>query len=266
MREAAIETLTAAYGDGQLTLDEYDERVAGVLAADNNWRLERWINDLQTPSSLQATDPGRLPGRLGRHTRTWWDDLRRDWAKYPRRGKVAVVALVLTLSGTLAGGAVYEAVRDAPSVVAEQQVTSGLGEFRTAYEAEFDTTTVGGLQIDPGYVRFQVPVEDDPPRFQDWTLQDDSFASTGRIRGGRPGVVDLAQIDVGAVEETLRRGVAELGVADASAVTTIISPDTGSEGRITLVISNEFRESARVTTDFNGRELSRQPFVEPGES
>lgn len=265
VREAAIATLTAAYGDGQLTLEEYDERVAGVLAADNAWRLERWINDLQQPS-VKAPAPPRPRRSAFKGLRRPWEELRQDWARYPRTAKVAIAALALAVSGTLVGGVVYEAVRDDSSVVAEQRLTSGLGDFRTEYEAEFGTTTVGDLQIDPGYVRVAEPVEDDPPRFQGWAFQNGSFSEVGGVRGGPPGVVDLALVDVAAVEATLNDAVAELGVPEASKVTTIISPPgAGQEQRITLLISNDFAESARLTTDFAGQELTRQPFVEPGE-
>lgn len=264
-REAAIATLTAAYGDGQLTLEEYDERVAGVLAADNSWRLERWINDLQQPAKSNDQAP-RQPSAFSRRVGTWWHDLRQDWATYPRAGKVAVAALVLAVSGSLVGGVVHEVVRDDSSAVSQPRMSSGLGEFRTQYEAEFDTTRVGELQIDPDYVRVQVPVEDEPPRFQAWALQNGSFSDVGGVRGGRAGVVDLALVDISAVEATLNDAVDELGVPDASKVTTIVSPPrSGEEERITLVISNDFSESARLSTDLAGRELTRQPFVERGE-
>lgn len=256
VREAAIELLTTAYGEGQLTPEEYDERVAGVLAADNSWRLERWINDLQVAPTVPTT-----PKTSG------WAALRRDWATVPRAGKVALAAVVLVVGSVWVGTAVHEPAREDSSVVVPRGVTSGIGDFRAAYEDEFGTTTVGNVQIDPGYAHVAVPVEDDPPRFQEYAFQNGSFSETrGGVRGGRAGVVDLALIDVDAVEAALADAVAELGVTGANEVTTIIQPQGSDTGeRITLVISNEFDESARLTTDFAGRELRRQPFVEPGE-
>lgn len=257
VREAAISTLTAAYGDGQLTLEEYDERVAGVLAADNSWRLERWINDLQVSRPSAPAAPKT----------SLWAALRRDWTRFPRAGKVGLAALVLVTSGAWAGVEIYEAVRDEPAVVIQERLTTGLGDFRAAYEAEFGMTTVGNLQIDPGYVQVAVPVEEDPPRFQRYAFQNGSFQELGGgVRGGRAGVVDLALVDVDAVEAALDVAVAELGVPEASEVTTIIQPQgTGDDERVTLVVSNQFDESARLTIDFSGQELRRQPFVEPGE-
>lgn len=179
---------------------------------------------------------------------------------------MAIAAVALAVTGTLLGSVAYEALRDDSSVVVRQGASTGLGDFRAAYAAEFETTLIGSLQIDPGYVRVEVPVETDPPRFQSWALQDGSFSSAGQVRGGRPDVVDLAEIDVDAVDEALERGVEELGVPGVSTVTTIISATgTGSHERITLVLRNEFEETARLVTDFAGRELSRQPFVGPGE-
>lgn len=51
-------------------------------------------------------------------------------------------------------------------------------------------------------------------------------------------------------------------------MTTVIWPDTPAEGEearhlITLVLSNEFDESARLTTDLDGAEVRRTPFVDP---
>lgn len=259
-REAALETLHVAYGDGQITLEEYEERAAGVRAADNAWRLERWTNDLQLP-------PPPTPARR------WWESLRTDWRSYSRRTKIVLVSITLAWVVPGVGLVVYDAVRDPgqdASTVSEQGLSSGLGELREAFEAEFGTTVVGRLQIDPGLARVQVLVETDPPRFQEWLWQDGSFAQQGATRGGQPGTVDLADVDVAAVEATLRSVATGLGVEDVSRVTTIIWPRTPaqtSDGgeRISFALRNDFGETARLTTDLDGRELSRDRFVSPQE-
>lgn len=272
-RESALEALHVAYGEGQISLEEYEERAAGVRAADNAWRLERWTSDLQLRPAPEPEPP--------RGARRWWESLRTDWRSYSRRTKIVLVSVTLAWVVPAVGLVVHDAVRDdgqdagPPGVtVSEQGLSSGLGDLRAAYEAEFDTTTVvGRLQIDPGLARVQVPVEADPPRFQEWIWQDGSFVRQGSIRGGQRGTLDLADVDVAAVDATLRGAATGLGVEDVSRVTTIIwptSPGAGVDGgdgerRISFVLRNDFGETARLTTDLDGRELDRDPFIAPEE-
>lgn len=275
-----METLFAAYGDGQLTLEEYEQRVEGVLAADNAWRLERWVNDLQVPETPEprSTWRSRLAARtapLREGVRDGWRALRDDWRRYPRAARVAIAGAALVVLGGSGAAVILDAVRGDSAVVAQQQVTTGLAEFREAYETEFGTTLVSRVQLDRGdddvrgdYVQVDQPVAFDPPRVQEWGWRGSSFSAVGDVRGATYGVVDLAEVDVDAVEAALRRGVAELGLPEASKVTTIIAPRlTGEDGeeRITLVLRNDFEEEARLTTDFAGRELDRTPFVDPKE-
>lgn len=272
VRDAALEQLTAAYGDGQLTAEEYEERVAGVEAADKAWRLERWINDLQPPPPPVPTVRSRLGDGLAavrEGVRTVWRPLRDDWSSWSRRTKLAVAGGLLAVTAGTVGLVLQEAGSDNPVAVTEQPVTTGLADFRDAYEAEFGTTEVAWVQINPTHAMVREPVHSDPPRYQEWLWQDGAFNPQGTPRGGRPGVVDLAEIDVDAVEATLRRVEHELGVEDVSEVVTLIAPTVVvgavEEQRITLVLSNDFEESARITTDLDGREIRRTPFDDPRE-
>ena len=247
-----MEILTAAYGDGQIGPDEYDERVVGVEEADNARRLERWIDDLQVS-----------PATRTRRKRLWWNDVRGNWKRASLGAKVVTCALVLAATGVV-GGAIARLVMPAdssPAVV--DRLNSGLADFREAYASEFDTTVGGNLQIDPDHVRFEVLVETEPPRSQAWSWQDGTFAEVGSVRSTASGVVDLDDIDVPAIDEALRGAIPGLGVPDVSHVTTIIRPTPGvEEAQVTLMVRNAFEETARLVLDLDGEEISRQSFDE----
>lgn len=281
-RDRATKVLDAAYGDGQITLAEYEQRVRGVREADNAWRLERWVDDLQLPASLVPSSAssdtaqqtsltmreflGTRPVALHRTDQGWWHDLRRNWRRSPRSAKVTICALLLAGTGVIGGAIIQDVTVDEVTVVDERVLSSGLGEFRDAFEDEFDTTVISNLQIDPDYVRFEVLVTTDPPRSQVWAWQDDSFSKVGPVSGTRAGVVDLADIDAAAVDAALRSAVPELRVEDPSEVITIIRPDPGDAApQITLLVRNDFEETGRLVVGPEGEELRREPFTEPGE-
>ncbi len=253
VREEALVTLLAAYGDGQITLAEYEERVAGVHAADNAWRLERCIDDLRGPPPPPPSWRARALGPL----RAWWD-------RTSRGTKVAVGAAAAALVCGLGAAVVLEQTRSDDVVVAvgEERHSSGLEKFRAAYARQFGATDIGWVQIDDDYATFEQPVEADLPRFQRWRWEDGSFRRVGSVHGGSPGTLDLAEIDVAAVDHVVRTSVETLQVEDVSSVTTVLSPQPDGAERITLILRNDYMEQARVTTDFSGRVLTQTPFGE----
>lgn len=77
-REAALEQLAAAAGDGRLTLEEYSARADVALGARTRNELDRVLADLQTPeahpglqtsAAVPAEAPEELKAMLGNQTR-----------------------------------------------------------------------------------------------------------------------------------------------------------------------------------------------------
>src|SRR5690606_20274201 len=114
-RAWALAVVERAYVDGQIGDEEHDERVAGVLAADDRWRLERWIDDLQVPADLPR--PVAPPSVQQREASA------RRRARTLRHGVVAAVAALL-LGGV--GVAVAALRTDDSSSTAQDQLRSGL--------------------------------------------------------------------------------------------------------------------------------------------
>lgn len=244
-RDAARRMLESALADGQLSPDEFEARSQQLDAATGPADVDRTVHDLRPARG--ETRPG-----AGRSSTL-------------RRAGVAAVAVLLV--GGL-GHALTRADEDSPRDDRSQQhqprsLSTGLAEFRSSYEAEFDTTHVGAVQLDPGYARVEQPVESDPPRFQAWSFDGDQFSRQGRVAGGAPGTIDLAEVDVEAVEATVEQGIAGLGLEDPSRVTVVLAPSTAAApARIWISIRNEFGEVASLSTDLEGHEVSRRAFGE----
>lgn len=263
-REAAAELIATAYGDGQLTLEEYQQRLAGVREADNAWRLERWTHDLQAPDPTWQerlrTAAADARQRLGDAVGAAW----RAWCGLSRATRAVVVVAMVVLVASMAW--LISVTPDGGDESA-RHLSSGLAELRDAVEDEFDTTEISALQIDPDYARLEVMVETDPPRTQVWAWQDGSFTEVGTPTGSSLGVFDLDDVDVAAVDETLGDALDELGVPDPSEVTTVIRPVAWSDQlRVSLIVRNDYQEEARLVLDFDGDEISRVPFEDPGSS
>lgn len=258
-----MEVIAAAHGDGQLTLEEYQERVAGVREADSAPQMERWTHDLQTPDPTWQESMRAGVARGVRRVAGWLHAGRAAWGARSRVARAVAIVLTMVVIGSLVW-MVRNIAEDADG--STSGLTSGLDDFREAYEQEFLATEVSALQIDSDYVRFEVLVESDPPRSQVWAWQDGSFDEVGGVSGTVPGVVDLAEIDVDAVDDALDAALPDLGVSDPSQVTTIIRPAAGSDRQqVTLVVRNEFDESGRLVLDLDGAEIRREPFEEPGQ-
>ena len=70
-REAALQLLAGAAGDGRLTLEEYSERADAALGARTRGELERLTGDLQGPAAaLPAEAPHEMTAILSNQTRT----------------------------------------------------------------------------------------------------------------------------------------------------------------------------------------------------
>ena len=70
-RERSVDRLRAAAGDGQLTMEELDERCSAAYAATTRGELERLTADLQAPGTPRRPG-GRSPCGPARAARAGW--------------------------------------------------------------------------------------------------------------------------------------------------------------------------------------------------
>lgn len=258
--------LDAALVDGQISSDEHHERLGLVLHADDSRQVARALLDLQAPPP-----PPPSPPTVGDRMRAALGEARDRWRAADRQTRIATrlwVALVVGATVTTVVSAVVHE-EEPPPALTPARAMDGFEEVVTAYEEQFDTTLVGGLQFDVGGERLDdhfgtahVPVEGETERYEQWILSGDDFTETDRHSSGQP-LVDLAALDPDRVEQDLARAWDGLGVEDPDKVMIVVRSSTDEEPTITYVVANEYRESGQLVTDLEGTELRRSPFEPP---
>lgn len=272
-REHAVRVLDQAYSDGQIDGDEHQARLTRVMTAKDARHLRWQLLDLQPPPPAPLTRRERFAagraavrstaGRASGRVAHWW-------RHGPTHTKVTAGVVVLLFGGSLAL-AVVQPGSDEPhtpgmaALTAEPDSAERIAAFREAFEGEFGTTITGTVQLDDEVVRVEVPDVGSAGRARVWYLQNGAFNDYDQY-ATNPGLpVDLAAIDVKAAQRSLDVAFAELGVEEPDDVTIMIWHNaTVDAPRISYVVRNRYQESGRLSTDFAGNELRREPFEAPG--
>lgn len=247
-RDEAVEVINAAYGEGQLTAVQREDRVHRALTATHLGDLHQLTADLQ-PEAPAAPEPPN------------------PWRSSSRRAKVAVAAAVLVVVGggvvaTQVGSDDDAVVRAVPEHVVPA-TAEGLAELIADQEEELGTTRSYLVSLQHEMSSVRVPTDDGRSRFQEWRPEEDgSFTPRDEVRGaGDYREFDLADVDIDALADTIDRAWAELEVPDPTDTTLVIQHGEFDDGpRISITVSNEFGEHGYVVTDLAGRELQRREF------
>lgn len=256
-RAATCSMLDAALGDGQLSDDDHRALTELAGAAKTLGELAELTADLQQRSDAPA---GPRPPR-SRH-RQWFSSV------------VVLVTLVAGIAGfalmyrpavdrSMPGRAELEAV--APLVIPTPSpvTVEGITLFRDNYRARFGDTMVDDVSFFPEHasVTRQSSVRD--TLAEDYTYYG-GFVASGDPSSRRSGTVavDLASLDMVALERLIRSALERLGVEKARVSHINFDQDTGSNPRpsVTIYVDNEFKESAFLEATPAGEIIREYPF------
>lgn len=278
-RDAVTNRLEQGYADGQLDRVEWESRTNRALSAKTLADLHGLVDDLQVDED---------------------DDLQPLARPQRRRWLIGVVAAIviagafgvraLTQENDPAPQRADRSTVTAPEIDAAPEVDSqpevepepateeipepltykAFQAFVKAYRDRFDTTVLYEPRFyDNGNVHFSVPYGpvgknridgmfwDAKNGFDDWT---DPETNTFHI-----GLVDLAKVDFKALARNVVHARKYLNVDNPEVSVSIErDPDLRPQVRVEFYVSNDFSESASMTTTLSGRQLSSSPFVVEG--
>jgi hypothetical protein len=140
----------------------------------------------------------------------------------------------------------------------------GVQGFLEEYRKRFGSLRTAGITFYDDYVVMDVPVPG-RNRHQGWLYRRDSgFTDFGGISANFPGttIVDLGDLDVGAMIRNLARAKRTLGVEDISTSYVIVRqfPSDTNGPAANIYVSNEFHESGYLATTIAGRALRSYPY------
>lgn len=232
--------LDAAYGDGQLGVDDYEARTAAAMHARTLGDLWALTEDLQIPDHLrESTEPPA--GETGQsHRRLFLAAV---------VGAVVVCAVaVYLLSSKAAGGdqstgasgstAAQSAASGEPGPIAVEPIdlhtADGIREFVRLFEVQFHDAIADGVDLyrDDAIVVRMVPHQ--PHRNLRWRFSGgfEQWTTQSGIRDQDQQTVDLAQLDADRVGDLI-----------ATAPQRVLRPS----GRIDLVAIRTYNGEPRVT-------------------
>lgn len=278
-RDAAIEVIEAAYGDGQLSDADREIRVGNALRASTLSELQVLTADLQgAPDAavpLTKAAPTRRAGGVDQPGGS------------VRNRVVAGLATLLLILGigvtglaiALGGGdedADPTSVREAPAApqVADpvEEVEEEQGEpfdqslpaietFVDRYEEQFATTDAYYIGIFDTFVSITVPSRGSKPRWEDWYYRDGIFERGPRgvtaVDSGRV-PFDLRDIDYAAMLRTVETGRRVFDVPDAP--WRAVTSDLIGGAQLLVYTVNEYSEGGYIATTYAGKEIRRVPF------
>lgn len=280
-RDEVISLLGTAYVDGQLTGAEHEARVARALTA-------RTVGDLFTLIDDLLPEPEKTALHDAVHRRP-----------VVRSRALVAAAVVLALVVVSVVGALLdndgedqvtvvttpfvpeEPVLEEPDLPAkdpepepqhEPLTVAALQEFIVAYSEEFSTTEIYDASFrDDGHVSFEAlhgPARKN--RLQGWRWDPvDGFSSpddpSANVFAHAP--VDLEQLDLEALMQNMERARNELAVENPDSTRFALDDRRTLDGppRVRIYVSNDFNESAMMTTTLAGEVISSHPFSPDGE-
>lgn len=252
-RDRAVEVINAAYAEGQLTVDEREDRVHRALLATHLGDLDQVMSDLQKA-------PPQMPGTDAAEPTSWW-------GRTSRRTKLGIAGALLVVVG--GGVAIAQMGEDDSTSVGQPEqyfvpaTAEAVEDLIADQEAEFGTTRSYGVNLQAQLSTVDVPTDDGRARYQQWMpLGDGTFRENGEITAAGDQIeFDLADVDLEALDRQIERAWTTLEVPDPTYATLVIQHwDQHDEPRISINVTNEYEEYGYVVTDLAGRVMEQRPF------
>lgn len=256
-RAATCVLLDAALGDGQLSDDDHRALIELAGAAKTLGELTELTADLQRTSDAPA---GPRPPRS--HRRQWF----------------AAILVAATVAAAVTGFAVvYRPAVDrpvpgnaeldsvAPRVIPTPSLVTraGIALFRDNYRAKFGDTMADQVLLYPGYASIDRQSASRTTLYENWDYRG-GFAKSGESlsRSSNTVAVDLATLDIDAMERLITMAVNDLGVENGRV--SHIAFDFGHSSRarpsVSIYIENDFKEYANLEATPSGEILRQSPF------
>lgn len=265
-RDRFVELIESAYVDGQLGAEDRELRVARALSAETVDELRSLTRDLQVPEGQGVVRPGSTatvqpPARTG---------LSVALVVAAVVGVLALVPFVFLASSSDQSASPVE--RSAPASAVEAPVAEGAAapfeltagqvrRFMQAYEQEFGTREAFVVSFFPDRVQAQVPVRGSRPRMERWTWtgqwRQDTTATAVTGSNER---VDAGSIDVRRMFANIAVARRTLDVEDARFTHAILKRWADEPTELNIYVSNEFDESAYLSTSPAGEIRRRHPY------
>jgi len=252
-RDAALLRLREALVDGQLTQDEFDTRMAAVLAATRMGELTRLTADLQKPQPepIAAANPRRP-----------------RWVQaFGPVIIVLVVALVLAgVEGLTRLGSGNDGIEDSgagggfgfPALGFPGQpamhTADGMTTFIEKVNDEFGSTKTLRAVIYPDYVVLWMPQRADPTRV-DTFYYDGSFdppSPAGTRDPATEPLFDLTDIDVDAMALLILQAPAAVGIAEPETTYAVVDQRLDAVGAVMGIYVSDAYVSGRLEAGLDG--------------
>ncbi|PKH38906.1 protein of unknown function [Nocardioides alpinus] len=272
-RDRAVETIEAAYVDGQLGDADRELRVSRALSAETLDELTGLTRDLQgaaahevvrpaplSPAQLHAVASDRRPARTG---------LVVAGVVAAVVGVLALVPLVFLSTGnsdwTSSTGIDAPAVSSqaAAAEPASFEMTPGqVRRFLRAYEKRFGTLEAFEVGFFPQRVGVQVPVRGARPRMERWTWDGDWRQDTtaAAVRGPSQRV-DAGAIDVRRLFANIEVAEQGLDVEEGRFTHALLVRWNGEPTELNIYVGNELGESGYLSTTPAGEVQRRHPYA-----
>jgi len=260
-REQVVDTLANAREQGQLSLEEYEQRTAKAEAAVTLGDLAPLTADLQgapPPPKPRGLPPLATP-KPTKQPRPESDPTYVSW----RRALSGLAVLGVLFAVCLGVILVIAALTGPDGLGSEPELheAAGFEDFVSDLEDEFGTTEVQEVVVYPGYAVVYLPVDDEPTHVET-VYYDGSFGepSPSGNRAEDDPLTDVSEVD-GAVLATLVKQAPEaLAVPDATSVYAIIEPwGDPSQTAFSIHANNEFSESGYLVAALDGHLLDAYP-------
>lgn len=257
-RHAAIEIVEAAWADGQLDRESYDERVHRMLRASTLGELEREVADLQTedvlPWKVRPTAPARpTPPR------------QKSWGAAAAVLGVAVLAAGFALPGVFGGqdgdsvGNPFDGTFGDSTPTIDPLTRAGFEEFVADLRSETGDEMVFEAWVRSSGVIAEVPAEAVGKRSQSLRWADGEFAEpdSDSHDGER---LSLDVLNPARIQEAAELAASLVDEPEPESVTVYLAVEGTGRDRTCMRAwaSNEWDESSSVTYDCQGRIVSQE--------
>jgi hypothetical protein len=264
-RDSCLEDIEAAFADGRINDAERESRTQSALQAKTLQELSALVADLRpppgTPTSL--ADLASAPAMSGKAVRSV--------LVVTAVAAVAAIAIwiVAANGGDDAGPVGQGSSPTEATPVAQQQplknklalhTAAGFAKFVSLTKDRFGTTLVESAALYPDYASVNIATKADPRHTERWYFAKGYEGDPSK--GTRPKddpMIDMAQVDTGALVRAIKRAPSVLGVENVD-TTYVILNDWDGEPAFWVYVSNEYHETGFWTFSLEGKELYRYAF------
>ena len=242
-RSAACELIEAAYADGQLSLEEHDERVSQALAARTMGELRSLTRDLQG-ERLPAPPEPRKPLRAR---------LALPRLRLPLRVKSWHVVVLVAIAGVSLGPLIVLTTRQGDMFSAD-----ALTEMVADAREELGSTRVDDISVFKKHAVLSRAQAGSPNREERWIYYRRPIGGgwdewTKGTRDEGDAFVDLANVDMRAAIALMKRTPELTRVSDSDPEKWQLRIESTDGGRLYLFVSNEFHENGWVIAGLDGQ-------------